>query len=531
MEGTNDAERAVNSYTSTLRESTTAGDVNTAIQARITFLQQEKTELDEAAEGRSNYFRFRGRETEAGRQYRVINEELAALTNSQNDAAAASAYFGNIQSGLASDARMLTQEISRLREELDGRTGKSVQGITRQLREKRDALEEVQTRLGDNQRVLNALASVNTSVQTSTEATTESIQDQVAELIAHSQAAREVRNNLSNLSEAQGVLNDFWRVASGQVQDYSLSIEQANLSVVNLAEAQSAFNAAVQANTNLISIAVDGENQKNTALEAARAAYQSATVASRAYEMSILNTATSASESAARIAEVQRVITGAEPSRAEAGLRDFDSAFALSDASMPISRTTSAIREFAGTLPDATRGIRDTTLELQEMSQASLQAARDTAALQASLSSIDAFNPETPNGRSPGRQNVGRIFSSVVQVATLIPGLNVPAEALSLLSLFRNLQIFHNPISDRVAAGGGRSAARFIESDISNQVRNSRDFTNAFVPDFFREFARLGISAGATASGATQASGGGTRQPIVLQLGGRTLEEVIVELG
>ena len=90
--------------------------------------------------------------------------------------------------------------------------------------------------------------------------------------------------------------------------------------------------------------------------------------------------------------------------------------------------------------------------------------------------------------------------------------------------------MFHNPVSDRLASRGGSQAARFLQTDVDTQVQNSRDFIGDFVPGFFRDFARFGVQAGAAASGATQAEGGGERQPIVLQIGGRTVEEFIVEL-
>ena len=107
-----------------------------------------------------------------------------------------------------------------------------------------------------------------------------------------------------------------------------------------------------------------------------------------------------------------------------------------------------------------------------------------------------------------------------------------PASALSLLSFLipAGGQLFHNPVSDRLAGRGGSQAARFLRDDVDTQVQNSRDFIGDFVPNFFRDFARFGVQAGAAAASNTQAEGGGTRQPIVLQLGGRTLEEVIVEL-
>ena len=54
-------------------------------------------------------------------------------------------------------------------------------------------------------------------------------------------AASRARENLEKLSEAQEVLNVRWMVASGQLEDYSQSIETVIPSVINLTEAEAAL--------------------------------------------------------------------------------------------------------------------------------------------------------------------------------------------------------------------------------------------------------------------------------------------------
>ena len=65
---------------------------------------------------------------------------------------------------------------------------------------------------------------------------------------------------------------------------------------------------------------------------------------------------------------------------------------------------------------------------------------------------------------------------------------------------------------------------------MDTQVQNSRDFVDNFVPNFFRDFARLGVQAGAAASGGSTSNE--PRGPIVvqLQLNKRTIEEITIEM-
>ena len=117
IQGTNEAKQSVESLATALKTATTASAVNQAFQDRITFLQQEKAALDAAAEGRANYFRFRGHDTEAGVQYRELTTELEALQAAQGDVAAQSQYLRTVQAQLQAQARTLHTEIAALRGE------------------------------------------------------------------------------------------------------------------------------------------------------------------------------------------------------------------------------------------------------------------------------------------------------------------------------------------------------------------------------------------------------------------------------
>ena len=172
IQNTNDAKQSVEGFTNALNTATTAGTINKAFQDRIAFLEQEKAALDAAAEGRANYFRFRGRDTQAGQRYKEITTELERLQAAQGNIAAQSQYLQNVQSGLVTQARTLRQEITELTNEIDGRTGKAVQGLNRRLREKKLALAETQTQLATNANALRALASANIRTEQATEQAT-----------------------------------------------------------------------------------------------------------------------------------------------------------------------------------------------------------------------------------------------------------------------------------------------------------------------------------------------------------------------
>ena len=105
------------------------------------------------------------------------------------------------------------------------------------------------------------------------------------------------------------------------------------------------------------------------------------------------------------INQVGEAVRKADFRRAAAQLRDFDDAFQLSEATIP--RVTSAMERFTGTLPDASRSIRDTTLELQNLSQEARSAAREAEFLNASFSALDAFDPRTPDLNAQGFDTAG----------------------------------------------------------------------------------------------------------------------------
>ena len=81
-------------------------------------------------------------------------------------------------------------------------------------------------------------------------------------------AASQVRENLENLSEAQSALNDFWAVASGQLDDYAAAIQTVVPAVVDLVEAEEALNTAIDANLTVIDADIESLLRYVDALDA-----------------------------------------------------------------------------------------------------------------------------------------------------------------------------------------------------------------------------------------------------------------------
>ena len=271
ISGVNNAERSVVSYTDALQRAADTASVNAAIKDRIEFLQGEKTALDEASEGRANYFRFRGRETEAGAAYREITDELKALNTAQGDTTEGLTHFRGIQDNLIGTAKDLTAEISRLETEIGGRTGKSVQGLNRDLRVNRDELTAVQGQIETTSNTIKALATANLNASESTDKVTESTgeaTESTKDLEVEVRTLTDLYSGLTSniekasettqaLSESQSETNDFFRLARGEVNAYDAAIETVIPSVINLTSAEDVFTSAIEANITAMQTAIE----------------------------------------------------------------------------------------------------------------------------------------------------------------------------------------------------------------------------------------------------------------------------------
>ena len=242
IQGTNDAQISVEGFTTALNTATAAGAVNKAFEDRIAFLEQEKTALEAAAEGRANYFRFRGRDTEAGQRYKEITTELGKLQAAQGNVAAQSEYLRNVQNGLVTQARTLNTEIAALANEIDGRTGKSVQGLNRQLSAKRAALKAVQTQLATNANALRALTSANTSTAQSTEQATTNAENFSLTLAKLRADAEDTRNALNISINPQQLSGGFQAALAASNAYYNARITNAQNALAQETAGTEAYN-------------------------------------------------------------------------------------------------------------------------------------------------------------------------------------------------------------------------------------------------------------------------------------------------
>ena len=272
--GTNDATRSANSYADALMMASTAAAVNSAIQERIKFLEQERAGLEAAAAGSANYFEIRGRERDAGRQYREAGEELDVLRTALGNTAAATEHFQGVQNELLETQQGITQEIIRLEAQRAGETARAYGQTTQDIREQREALAETQEQIGENAVVLRALASAQTVVTAETEKTTTATKESTAavkeatvEIITYAEAIRQVQANIEAYVEEQAVLTDFgtfWEIAAGQADGYSTAIDLTTVSVVNLKNELDALTTLFNENNVVINengVVLDEETQ------------------------------------------------------------------------------------------------------------------------------------------------------------------------------------------------------------------------------------------------------------------------------
>ena len=183
-----------------------------------------------------------GRDTEAGQRYKAITTELGRLQAAQGNVSAQSEYLRNVQNGLATQARTLNTEIAALANEIDGRTGKSVQGLNRRLREKRQALAETQTQLATNANALRALASANTSTAQSTAQATTNAENFSLTLAKLRANAEDTRNALNISINPQQLAAGFQAALAASNAYYNARIANAQNALAQETAGTEAYN-------------------------------------------------------------------------------------------------------------------------------------------------------------------------------------------------------------------------------------------------------------------------------------------------
>ena len=410
------ATQAVEGATQALGSNASAGD---QARARLKILTaqlettsstieryEERLRQAQAANNTSDIdFYTRGLKTQRERAV-ALTAEISKLSETYGDAGASlgeNATALEQQEARLKDLQTELQSANQEYERLDGLLNKAkdtyvseaspaVEQYQRRVTGAKQAVSEIQVEIEKTESQITKLKNATEATTDATDENTETVQQAKVEYIEYSaileRAQREIQafeKAFSDLNEAGRGFGDFWRIASGQLEDYSESIQTTIPSIVNLTEAENALTAAIDANLQTL--------QKATGNPLSD------------YIDSLTLTSEAADAAFGSINQVGEAIRDADFRRAAAELRDFDDAFSLSEVTIP--RVRSEMERFTGTLPDASRRIRDTTIQLQNLSEEARAAAREAEFLNASFSALDAFDPRTPNLNAPSFDTAG----------------------------------------------------------------------------------------------------------------------------
>ena len=328
--------------------------------------------------------RFRAQGSEAKREINQLTKEIQALRRGMEQTQRTSAEASQAVDRLGDEATEAAIGVTSL-----GRNIFKANDVLEVLRSEMSRYSAIVRMAEDN---ANTYALSSQLLAASQEAAAQAIRNTEDALregaISYGEyvaASARVRENIEALAGGQAALNDFWRVASGQIEDYSESIQTAIPSLVNLTRSENALTAAIEANLQTLRSAT-GDPLSD-------------------YSDGLTLTSRSADAAFGSINRVGEAVRDADFRHADAELRDFDDAFRLSEATIP--RVRSEMERFTGTLPDASRSIRDTTIELRNLSQEAQSAAREAEFLNASFSALDAFDPRTPDRNAQSFDTVG----------------------------------------------------------------------------------------------------------------------------
>ena len=372
---------SLNSLNTQLSDNQPLESRNQAIETYIDIVEDQIEVLERFAQSEA---RQRGRQTFALRgvdsALLVREEDVAAILELSGElellqgvltgSALAIDHFQSQADDLNQSITIQQQEIARLTQEqralaISGESGSTAyRNLNRDIIEASQVLDALRTEAMRVNSVVkiaesnfNATALSSQLFTASQEAAAQAVKDGTVALedgaTAYGEyvaAAIRARENLESLSEAQEVLNVLWMVASGQVEDYSTSIEIVIPSLINFQNEQDALNAAIQSGIDVTNEAVgdpltDYINSIGLTSEAADNARSNVEKASDAV-----------------------VDLSGDAADAESGLRDFDDAFQLSEATIP--KVTSAMREFTGTAPDVEkveRAVEQTTRSVDDL--------------------------------------------------------------------------------------------------------------------------------------------------------------------
>lgn len=125
---------------------------------------------------------------------------------------------------------------------IDGRTGQSVQGLNRQLREKKAALAAVQSQFATNANALRAFASANTVTESTTTDASKSIENYGLALARLSANAENTRTALTDAVNPQQLTSNFQAALAASNAYYNERIRQAEAALTKAQAGTEAHN-------------------------------------------------------------------------------------------------------------------------------------------------------------------------------------------------------------------------------------------------------------------------------------------------
>ena len=160
----------------------------------------------------------------------TLNEELQRINTAQTDL--------NESSGIFRFFSAFSPENLHSLEEADIAINKVIDSTEISLESAEEAASGVVKAAQDIVSAEKEVAAAEKEATAAAEAAAEAIKKQTEQLVSSIKLKQQAREHIEGLAEAQGVLNGFWRVASGQVEDYSQSIKTLVPSIVNLKNEQ-----------------------------------------------------------------------------------------------------------------------------------------------------------------------------------------------------------------------------------------------------------------------------------------------------
>ena len=178
------------------------------------------------------------------REVNALDREFTTTQRDARETRAAIDALGQEAEQSATQARALHTEMTALTTAIDGRTGQSVEGVTRQLREQRAALAAVHAQLGTHVRALQAFTAANTRTATAAQDASQETA-QFARTLAHLRAtADDTRAALTDSRDVQQLVANFRTATDASTAYYTERIRQAAAARAAETAGAEAFNPA-----------------------------------------------------------------------------------------------------------------------------------------------------------------------------------------------------------------------------------------------------------------------------------------------